>query len=259
MIYRPKNKKNPSKFILVLILIFIILRLFDNSFVIKIFDYPVNYILESQNYLFEPIKNKIVYFQDKEILTNKINELEKENLELKLNQIFNQSNIQEFEYFIEHFGTIQEQKELFRVVMQPPSAPFDIIKITGNLIDYNKDDFVLYKNILIGQIVEKNNKYASVKLFSSPDTSTTILIKGSQFEAKGLGGGRYMFEVAKDFEIEEGDVVLYPDQYPFIIGLVGLIESTQEELFKKIYFNIPIALKSLSYVSIVKRDIYEQI
>lgn len=258
MIYRQKNKKKTFKTVFILIAILIILRVFDNSIVIRIFDYPVLYVLDSQNKLFAPIKEKLVYFQDKKALEEQNIILQKENLELKLSQVFDQSNLQEFDFFIEQFGTQQQTELLFRVIEVPPFSPFDIIKITGDLRAYQVNDFVLYKNIVIGKISEKNNAYASVSLFSSPETITPVLIRGSQFEAFGLGGGRYVFEVAKDFEIAEGDIILYPNQNPFILGSVGLIESSQEELFKKIYFNVPVALRSLSYVSIIQKEQYEQ-
>ena len=258
MIYRQKNKKKSLRIVLIIIFVIIVLRLFDNVFIIRLFDYPTNYILDSQNSLLEPLKNKIVYFQDKDELRSRLNELERENLELKLNQIFNQSNVQEFEAFIERFGSQSNERELFRVIAHPPFVPFDIIKITGDLRSYSIGELVFYKNILIGQIIEKNNRYASVKLFSSPDTSIPVLIRGSQFEAIGLGAGRYVFEVSKDFEIEEGDIILYPEQNPYILGSVGLIESSREDLFKKIYFNVPVALRSLSYVSIERQNQHDE-
>lgn len=258
MIYRQRNKKKTFKILFIFILILIVLRIFNNPIVVRLFEYPVLYVLDSQTILLSPVKQSLIYFKNKKELQEEIDTLKKENLELRISQLFDQSNLQEFDYFKSQFGTQEEIDTLFRVIQVPPFSPFDIIKITGDLKTYQVGDFVLYKNILIGKIIEKNNAYASISLFSSPETRVPVLIKGSQFEALGLGGGRYVFEVARDFQIEEGDIILYPDQNPYILGSVGLIEASGEELFKKIYFNVPVALRSLSYVSLIQKESYEK-
>jgi cell shape-determining protein MreC len=198
-----------------------------------------------------------VYFKDKEDLEERVKQLQVENTDLKLENLLNHSVSQEFEYFKNQFGTSSVQDNSFKVILRPPFTPFDNLRITGKLEPYQVGDLVSYKSILIGKIVEKSNRYATVELFSSPEKSTPIVVKGTQFEAKGLGGGRFVFEVGKDFEINEGEPVIYPEQDILVLGVVEFVESKEEDLFKKIYFNLPVPLDMISYVMIGTKQ-YEQ-
>ena len=252
MIYRQKNnKKNRgTKIIIVIILFVIILRLFNIDIISTIFGNPINYIFESNTAILNPLKNTLVYFKKKESLEKQIEQLQKENNELRMDTLFNQSISDEFNQFKNQFGTTSPQNNIYKVILKPPFTPFDTIKISGSLESKNIGDFVFYKNILIGKIVEKNNKYANVELFSSPQKITPIQLKGSQFEAKGLGGGRYVFEVSKEFDVTEQEPIIYPEQTILILGVVEFIESKEEDLFKKIYFNLPFSLDNISYVTV---------
>lgn len=259
MIYRQKNKKwRTTKFFLSFLLLFLVLRFFNNPIAVQLFNYPVNYILDSTSIFTRPIKHSILYFKEKDDLQATIDELRRQNLELTLNQIIQQSNVQEFEYFVNTFGTYTPTSNLVRVITKPPFMSFDLIRIAGQLESYNVDDLVYYKTILIGKIIEKNNAYATVQLFSSPDQKTPVVVRGIQFEAIGLGGGRYVFEVAKDFEIAEKDIILFAEKNTSILGVIELLDSKPEDLFKKVYFNIPVALSDISYVSIEHKQNYEQ-
>jgi cell shape-determining protein MreC len=263
MIYRPKNKKK-NKFFKIILFIFsllLILRLFNNSFAMHIFNYPVNYILDSTHTILSPIKNLFLYVKDKDDLQKEILQLKKENIELKLNQISYQTNTQEFEHFKSVFGVFENNvnTNLLRVISRPPFLSFDLLQITGDLEQYTIGDFVFYKNILIGKLVEKNKIYGTVKLFSSPQEKTLITVRGAQFEATGLGSGRYIFEVAKDFQVEHNDVISLSADTFFVLGVVNLVESKEEDLFKKVYFNVPVPLSIISYVTVGQfNKAYEQ-
>jgi cell shape-determining protein MreC len=157
---------------------------------------------------------------------------------------------QEFEYFKSQFAETVPGIQLYKVILRPPFTPFDAIQIAGDLSSKNIGDFVFYKNILIGKITEKDNRYATVELFSTPNKITPIIVSGQQFEAKGLGGGRFIFEVSKEFEIKEGDPIIYPEQKLIILGVAEFIESKEENLFKNIYFNVPVPISNISHVNV---------
>lgn len=252
MIYRQRNNKKGRgiKIILSIFVFFIILRLFNITIFTHIFDNPINYILESNTIILSPLKNTFVYFKEKKDLQKKVEELQTENTDLKLDNLLNRNITEEFEYFKNQFGTISPQNNIYKVILRPPFTPFDSIRISGDLESKQVGDFVFYKNILIGKIVEKDNRYASVELFSSPEKTVPVILKGSQFEARGLGGGRYIFEASKEFEVVEGEPVVYPEKTILILGVVEFIESNEEDLFKKIYFNLPVTLDTISYVTV---------
>ncbi len=261
MIYHQRNRRKYSgvKIVIGFFIIILILRVFNINFLSKIFDHPINYILESNLTILNPVKNSFSYFKNKKDLEEKNKQLQLENTDLKLKNLLDENISQEFEYFRNQFGTTINLNNIFKVILRPPFTPFDNIKITGDLKNYQNGDFVFYKNILIGKIVDKDDKYATVELFSSPDKITPIILKGSQFEAKGLGGGRFVFDGSKEFDVKVGDPIVYPDQDILILGTVEFIESKEEDLFKKIYFNLPVSLNMISYVSVGKNKQHEEI
>lgn len=252
MTYHQRNKKKNKgiKFVISFFVILFIFRLFNINLVSKIFDTPVNYILESNTFVLSPFKNTLVYFKDKKNLDEQVKKLQAENTDLKIQNLLNHTTSQEFEYFKNQFGTTTGGNSYYKVILKPPFTPFDNIRITGQLDLKQVGDLVFYKNILVGKITEKDNRYGTVELFSTPDKVTPIVVKGTQFEAKGLGGGRFVFEASKEFEIKEGEPIIYPEQALLVLGVVEFIESKEEDLFKKIYFNLPVALDSISYVTI---------
>lgn len=252
MIYHQKNrrKKQGLRILFILLVIFIIFRLFNINLISKIFKHPINYVLESNTIILSPIKNTLVYFKEKKDLQKELEQLQQENTNLKIESLFGQAITQEFETYKSYFGSSTIQGTPAKVILRPPFTPFDNIKISGNLGSRQVGDMVFYKNILIGKIIDKDNTYATVELFSSPDKITQVVLKGTQFEAKGLGGGRYVFEASKELEIKEGEPVIYPDQNIFILGVVEFVESKEEDLFKKVYFNLPTPLNTLSYVTV---------
>ena len=252
MIYRQRNKSKYKglKIVFFIFIILVILRLFNISLVTRIFNTPINYILETNSYVLSPFKNTLVYFKDKKDLQKQVTQLQTENINLKLENLLNHTLTQEFEYFKNQFGTTSQINNFYKVILKPPFTPFDSIRITGDLSSRQVQDLVFYKNIVIGKIIEKNNQYATVELFSSPNKKTPIIVKCAQYESNGLGGGRFVFEVSKDFEITEGEPIIYPEQTILVLGVVEFVESKEEDLFKKIYFNLPVSLDMISYVTV---------
>jgi cell shape-determining protein MreC len=251
MIYRQRNKNRHigTKVIVTFFVVVVILRIFNINIISKIFDAPANYILESQTVVLSPFINTLIYFKSKKELEEQNKSLQSDNVNLKLENLLNNTISQEFEYFKNEFGTTT-QGSLYKVILKPPFTPFDNIQIVGDLGSKQVGDLVFFKTILIGKIVEKSDRYATVELFSTPDKVTPVSIKGTQFEAKGLGGGRFVLEASKEFEVTEGEAIIYPEQTLVILGVVEFIELKEEDLFKKIYFNVPVPISSISYVTI---------
>lgn len=252
MIYRQRNKnKNTSTKIIISCIVFLlILRIFNISIFTQIFSAPVNYVLQSNTIILSPLKHTFTYFKSKKELEEQVKNLQVENTNLKLENILGQTVTQEFEYFKTQFSQEVSENQLYKVILRPPFTPFDTIQITGDLQGKNIGDFVFFKSILIGKIIEKDNRYATVELFSTPNKITPVTVQGEQFEAKGLGGGRFIFEVSKEFEIAEDEPIIYPEQKILILGVTEFIESKEENLFKNIYFNLPISISKISYVSV---------
>ncbi len=251
MIYRQRNKNKFKgyKIIFIIFITLFIFRIFNGHFFINIFNSPINYILESHSIVLSPFKHTLLYFKSKNDLEAEVEQLKKENGDLKLENLLSKTISQEFEYFYSEFGTTTIG-DLYKVILKPPFTPFDTMQISGNLSQKQDGAFVYYKSVLIGKLIEHNNSYGTVELFSSPEKVTPVVINGTQFEAKGLGAGRFILECSKEFEVEIGDSILYPDQKIRILGVVEYIEKKEEDLFKKVYFNLPVTIDSISYITI---------
>lgn len=254
---RNKNKNMGTKILIGCVVAFVVLRIFGINFTDGVLKNSFNYIMESRTAAFAPLKNSLVYFQSKKTLEEENRRLKGENLNLNLSTLTNQTLNQEFEGYRNQFADVAAGSNPIKVILKPPFMPFDIIRLGGDVEQYTVGNLVFYKNVIIGSLVEKTSRYASVELFSTPGKVTPASIKGTQFEAKGLGGGRYVMEVSKDFEVSEGDAIVYPHEKVVLLGVVGEIESNEEDLFKKIYFNTPVPISSISYVTIGIQS-YEQ-
>ncbi len=252
MIYRQKNRRGTGgiKIVIGLIVLLVLFRIFNINLTDGFLKNGVNYVLESKSAVLSPVRGALVYFQSKDTLEESQRKLLAENMNLKLDALTSQAITQEFEYFKTLFGDVSPSTQPIKVILKPPFTPFDTVSLSGDLDPYAEGSSVFYQNVLIGTLMEKTGRYGSVKLLSTPGNVTPALIKGVQFEAKGLGGGRYFIEAPKDFDIKEGDPILYPSEQVILLGVVGQLESKEEDLFKKVSFNLPVPLDSISYVSI---------
>jgi cell shape-determining protein MreC len=260
MIYRQKNKRSTLgiKIVIFCVVLFALFRIFNINLTDGVLKNGFNYVFESKSAALSPLRNALVYFQSKKNLEESHKKLLAENTDLKLDVLTGQAMTQEFESFKSQFTEFATDTAPIKVILKPPFMPFDLVRLSGNLENYAEGSPVFYKNVIVGTLKEKTNRYGTVELFSMPNRITPALIKGVQFEAKGLGGGRYSLEVPKDFDIKEGDPILYPNERVILLGAVEQLESNEEDLFKKVFFNLPIPLDSISYVTIGTLQPYEQ-
>jgi cell shape-determining protein MreC len=260
MTYHQRNKRSTlgAKVIIGFVVIIILLRIFNVNMVDGLLKNSFNYVLESKSTALVPLRNSLVYFRSKSGLEEENKKLRTENTDLKLRALTADAVSQEFEEFKSQFEPRAEDEQPVKVILRPPFVPFDIIRLSGNLEQYAEGSLVFYKSVVIGSLVEKTGRYGSVELYSTPGKITPASVKGQQFEAKGLGGGRYLIEVPKDMDVKEGDPVLFPSEQVLLLGVVGQLESNEEDLFKKVFFNLPTPLDSMQYVTIGMQQHYEQ-
>ncbi len=262
MTYLQRNKKQSHrgiKIVVVIAVLLFVLRIFGITPFAGMTQGIVQVILESKSSMLAPLKNSLVYFKSKTDLEAERDVLRAENTELKLQALTSTARTIEYQNFNAQFGQFTEGMKVFKVVLRPPFLPFDTLRIAGDMQGYTIGDHVFFSNVVIGTIVSRTNTSAHVELFSASEKITPAVIRGTQFEAKGLGDGRYRIEVAKDFEITEGDPITYPQEQLVLLGVVSQIETTEEDLFKKVYFNTPVPIASLSHVTINNAQSYEQI
>jgi cell shape-determining protein MreC len=146
-----------------------------------------------------------------------------------------------------------------KVVFKPPFSSFNNLILSGSFDQSKVGQKIFYRNIVLGEIFEVKNNTAVVKLFSASGNVTPAeLVSGEQFEVHGKGTGRYEMVLPKAIEIEEGDSIVYPHEKIVLFGFVNKVFSTEDDLFNKILFNIPVDFADLNYVRVGEPlDIFE--
>jgi hypothetical protein len=119
--------------------------------------------------------------------------------------------------------------------------------------DISIGEKVFYQNIILGEVVEINSQEAIVKLYSSSGhKSVSKLNNGNEFEVVGKGSGQYEMVLPKDVEILENDPVIYPAEEIVLFGIINTIFATEDDLFNKVLFNIPVDFADINYVQVGK-------
>lgn len=253
---RKKKRVGLKIIIVIIILLFIATNIFKwtpfHSFGLKITE-PV---LKIKDMTLSPFNNFFSYFKSKRDLETKNEELEKEIANLKIEVL--SSQILEFEHkdlleqvIVNSDNDLVESVEIAKVISRPPFSSFDSLLLSGNFDDTKIGQKVFYRNILLGEIVDVTPTVATVKLNSaSGNTFIGRLGDGSEFEILGRGSGQYEMTLQKGVDIKQGDPIIYPEEKIVLIGIVNQVFATDDDLFNKVLFNIPINFKDLNYVRI---------
>ena len=252
----PRSKrKRKSVFKLVLLVLFI-LFLILNYFKWQPFHsilFPLSgSVLKTKEVVLSPFANVFSYFDSKKRLEEEKDKLKKEVTDLKMQAL--SFEILKFEYknlknqFDDKNGS---SVEIGKIILKPPFSGFDNLVIGGEFDESKIGQKVFYRNIILGEIVEVRGDNAIVRLYSASGNSSSAKLKdGNLFEVVGKGYGQYEMTLPKDIEIEEGDPLIYPDNEVALFGIVNKVFSTDDDLFNKVLFNIPIDFAEINYVRI---------
>lgn len=251
-----KDKGGKFKIIIItLIILFLILNYFKLTSFHTFGFFVSGPVLKTKEVILSPFNNFFAYFKSKQELEEKNKELEKEISNLKIEVL--SSEILRFEYqsiLKETENSKQETEqsvEIAKVILKPPFSSFDNLVLGGQFDQSDLNQKVFYRNIFIGEIVEITNKTAIVKLASaSKNISPVKLSDGNLFEAIGKGYGQYEITLPKDVEVKVGDPVAYPENEIVLFGVVNKVVTSEDDLFNKVLFNIPIDFAEINYVRI---------
>lgn len=244
---REKIFKNTVLFLFVVFIIFNALKVpFLNSVSLSI---SKNFFL-GRDVVLKPFNNLIENFNSKRVLIEENKDLKKQlkNLELKL--LSSEISTEEYKRYSELIEDGNEKK-ILKVLLKPPVSSFDNLVVTGEIEDSDIGKRIYFKNVILGELVEKNDDMGIVKLYSTPENILNAkLTSGEQIEIIGKGSGRYEAVLSKDIEINEGDPVIFPDQEIVVLGVVNKVIQSEDDLFNNILFNIPIDFREIDFVEI---------
>jgi cell shape-determining protein MreC len=247
-----KEKKSVFKItLLILFVVFLALNFFKwqplNSFVLSV----SNPLLELKENIYKPFSGFFDYFGSKNKLNKEVESLKKENSNLRLQVLTNIIVESEYNNLIKQ--NLSSEIEIAKVILKPPYSSFDTMIISGNFDESKIGQKVFFQNIILGEVVEVRQNTAIIKLYSASSNKTVAkLTNGNQFEVIGKGSGQYEMILPKDAVIKEGDPIIYPDENIVLFGAINKITSTEDELFQKVLFNIPVDFKDINYVTFLQ-------
>jgi len=249
MIYHTKNKRRGKKnIILISVFVLVLVLLFFGSPVKRIFqsiNIPVN---NSFDFAKAPFIGVFGHIQSKNSLISENEILVKENKELKLELLTNQSLKSENENLKNslEFKESRPESKTAKVINKPPFSPFDTFVIEFGDKEIFVDNQVYYSNTLIGKVEEVFGKSAVVRLYSSPSIETQISILDKlDTNASGQGSGKFKISIPKDLEISEGEPVFKDGN---LFGIIKVININESNTFKDIYFSYPFELNEIDWV-----------
>lgn len=252
---RKKGGRGFKFFITFLFVLFLVFNYFKwtpfHNFVLNISS-PV---FKVKDVALSPFDNLFSYFKSKKELEKRNEELEKEISNLKIE--FLSSEILKYEYQslvnqgLENKEDSETQIELAKVILKPPFSSFDNLLISGDFSENIIGEKVFYRNIFIGEIKDIKNRTAVIQMASASGNKTPAKLKdGKMFEVVGRGSGQYEMTLPKDVEVKEGDPIIYPEEDVVLFGIVNKVFATEDDLFNKVLFNLPVDFSDLNYLQI---------
>jgi cell shape-determining protein MreC len=141
-----------------------------------------------------------------------------------------------------------------RVISRADQAPFDTFVVELPYRGAAVGQKVVGSNlVMLGEIIEVNERTARVELYSSANVQTESVL--SQLSVPltlvGRGGGNFTVTVPKGLQIDSDDFALYPGIRSYILATVDSIEETEADSFKTVYLSYPLNIFELKWVRIL--------
>jgi len=153
--------------------------------------------------------------------------------------------LQQMEDLLQVEQTFPDQEFLAaNVLAKDPSNLKDVVAIDRGKRDGVREGMVVVTegNSLVGTVTSVHDDYAWVTLITDPNSAASAMVQESR--AQGVVSGSYSRQLSIEFVaqgavVKEGDMVITSaigGHYPagLVIGRVTAVQSTPQELFKKV-------------------------
>lgn len=141
------------------------------------------------------------------------------------------------------------------VISRPPRTHYDTFLISYDAKQkLEAGDLAFAEGIYVGTVTESKNGLATVSLLSSPG-KTFDVEAGSPSAiavARGLGGGALIFDVPKEVDLKEGDIVSTAHNTPQAIAIVHSIVSVPELTTSRVYASSPVNMNDVRILEFKK-------
>jgi len=260
----PKTKSFLIALIIFIGLVFLNVPTVSNQ--IKDFFYSISGPIQGKfDYFVGQIKDRWEFLKDLKEVSKKNIELEEEIQKLTAENTQLKEIEKENQFLRSSLGLSGHRKyqlELADVVSRDFQGVEKYILINKGRLAGIKNNMpvIVFKNILVGKIIETLDDFSKVLLITSPNSKIPALIQDSRVGGliRGIASGLLSFDlIPKDVEVEKGQIVvtsgiggIFPKG--ILIGKILSIESKDDAIFQKIEVAPAAELENLERVFIIK-------
>jgi len=142
------------------------------------------------------------------------------------------------------------------VLAAPPETPYDTIIIDAGSHDGIEvgDKVTLPEGAAIGEVEAVFTSTAKAILFTSNSEETNGVLERNLVPVTliGRGGGNAEIHLPRDTEVKVGDRVLSPELLGGVMAIVGSVEVSPTDAFKRVLVRSAANMNMLRYVTILK-------
>ncbi len=152
------------------------------------------------------------------------------------------------------------KKEILASILEKPFlSPYDTLVVDAGSSDgISVGDKVLSDDAstFIGYVSEVFAGQSKVTLYSSPGQKVEVLIGKNNVlkDAYGSGGGNFIAEVPREFDIKEGDPIVIPSVSANVFGIVETINYKEADSFETVMFKNPVNIEELKWVVVLPEN-----
>ena len=256
------RKTGHKKFLWLLLLVLLL----GGGVLVKIFSAGATLttipLTKNANNLSLALSANLPFLSSKVSLVRENNELKKTLQEARLALIQSKSQVEELMILTKEIN--YQPNALPRVVVAKVLAHSGLLAYDTLIIDKGSrqsaikpgDVVIAGENILLGEVVQVFSTTAKVKLYSSAGRKTAVKIGPTNISglATGLSGGNFLVNLPINVLVKHNDLVRKTvGDREYILGLVGLVEKTEQVPVQKVYFKPLINIYEIRFVSIIAR------
>ncbi len=147
------------------------------------------------------------------------------------------------------------------VLARPPRLPYDTLLIDAGSLNTSPPvavgDLVVVGTVALGKITSVSDRLSRVELFSTPGQNLEIMIGPANLPlantpAAGRGLGNWLVRLPRELPVTVGLPVWSPALGPYLIGQVGAVASSTDDLSQLVYIRTPINFFTLTSVEVLK-------
>jgi cell shape-determining protein MreC len=192
----------------------------------------------------------------KSVLASRLAHAEEELSRTKYQALLYTLEVERNKQILDSFN-LSEREVIARgeVIARPPRTHYDtlLVSLVPNT-GVSVGDRVYASGILIGDVAELRQGGVLVSLFSTPGRTLDVRIgtPSAIVVMHGLGGGSFVFEIPKNVEIGEGDMILAGHGQEALIARVQYIVDEPEKTTVRVYAASPISMPDTTFVEFEK-------